>query len=246
MVNLFSNHLAYECITDSFTGMSYFRAEVAQIDAWERMGNTGWNFASLFPYYKKSERFQPPTEQMIGAGASYDPSSHGYDGPITVGFSETMQGSAVSRDTNATMQALGFPASFETNDGSMRGFTLSLSTMDNELNVRQDAARAYYWPHANRTNLHVYLNAFAERIVWTEEEEAELAVAKGVTFTANGTTQMIQAKKEVILSAGALRSPLILEHSGVGNPRYDSKDCDKTSVADPIPVSFPHLALMSR
>lgn len=209
--------LLSEC-TDSI-GMSYFRAETNQIDAWERLGNKGWNFASLLPYYKKSERLEPPTAGQIAAGASYDPSFHGTDGPLTVAWSPSMQASSFTQDTNATNQALGFPSSFDTNDGTMRGLTTALSTMDNELNVRQDAARAYYWPHANRTNLHVYLNAFADRIVWDEKSKAKLAVAKGVTFSANGTTTTIFAKKEVILSAGALRSPLILEHSGVGNPR---------------------------
>lgn len=199
--------------------MSYFRAETAQIDAWEALGNEGWNFASLLPYYKKSERLEIPNENQIAAGASYDPSVHGTDGPITVAFSPSMQASNYTQDANTTNQILGFASSFDPNDGSMRGFTVGISTMDNELNVRQDAARAYYWPYANRTNLHVYLNAFADRIVWDENNEQELAVAKGVTFSANGTTTTIIAKKEVILSAGALRSPLILEHSGIGNPK---------------------------
>lgn len=199
--------------------MSYFRAETAQIDAWEALGNEGWNFASLLPYYKKSERLEIPNENQIAAGASYDPSVHGTDGPVTVAFSPSMQASNYTQDANTTNQILGFASSFDPNDGSMRGFTVGISTMDNELNVRQDAARAYYWPYANRTNLHVYLNAFADRIVWDENNEQELAVAKGVTFSANGTTTTIIAKKEVILSAGALRSPLILEHSGIGNPK---------------------------
>jgi choline dehydrogenase-like flavoprotein len=78
-----------------------------------------------------------------------------------------------------------------------------------------------YWPFVNRTNLVLYSNTLANKIVWKESANAtsDCAVASGVEVTtANGTIAIIYARNEVILSAGAVRSSALLELSGVGNP----------------------------
>ena len=103
----------------------------------------------------------------------------------------------------------------------MRGFTRYPTTVDRELNVREDAGRAYYLPYENRTNLHLFTNSFAQRVTWDESSNGTEPRANGVVYTdASGKQQTIAATKEVILSAGSLRSPLLLELSGVGNPEY--------------------------
>lgn len=100
----------------------------------------------------------------------------------------------------------------------MRGFNIYPSTLDVDLNVREDAARAYYFPYDDRKNLHLLENTTANRLFW-KNGSAEEAIADGVEITsADGKVTRVHAKKEVIISAGALRSPLILELSGVGNP----------------------------
>ena len=115
-----------------------------------------------------------------------------------------------------TWANLGIPHNFGVNGGSVRGFTVWQSTMDREKNVREVAARAYYYPIENRPNLHVFLNTTANRITW---KDCEGAVANGVEVShQNGTVGTLAARKEVILSAGSLRSPAILELSGIGNP----------------------------
>jgi choline dehydrogenase-like flavoprotein len=68
------------------TGMTYIRAQKAQIDAWEALGNPGWNWDALLPYYKKAEGFILPTSAQADDGASFDPTQHGDAGLVSVGF----------------------------------------------------------------------------------------------------------------------------------------------------------------
>lgn len=101
----------------------------------------------------------------------------------------------------------------------MRGFTRYPTTVDAKLNVREDAGRAYYLPFENRTNLDLYTNSFVQRLTWDESSNSSNPRVNGVVYTdASGKQQTISATKEVILSAGSLRSPLLLELSGIGNP----------------------------
>lgn len=201
--------------------MTYLRAETAQIDAWELVGNEGWNWDSLMPYYKKSEYIQKPTASQLLRGASLNPETHGTSGPLAVGWTEDMLNQEIVSSVNQTFEALGLPFNKEPNAGSMRGFTVFPKTIDRANNVREDAGRAYYWPISKRPNLDLFLNSFVEKMIWhplSDSPDAKPS-ASGVVFVdRNGTRNTILANREVILSAGSLRSPLLLEQSGVGNP----------------------------
>jgi len=86
--------------------------------------------------------------------------------------------------------------------------------------IRADGARSFYFPIASRPNLHVFLNTTAARIIWDKKKAAKSdLVASGVeVITENKETETMLAAKEVIVAAGAIRSPAFLEHSGIGNP----------------------------
>lgn len=101
----------------------------------------------------------------------------------------------------------------------MRGFFVWPSTIDRDANVREDAARAFYYPVQGRQNLKVFLNTTVNRILWEDRNGTDGVVrARGVEVTAqDGSVFEIGAEREVVLSAGSLRSPAILELSGVGN-----------------------------
>lgn len=130
-----------------------------------------------------------------------------------------MMAGATVDAVNSTYQSLGLNWNADPNTGNMRGFSTYPRTIDRALNIRADAARAYYYPIANRTNLHVYLNANAERLTWDEDKNGAKPFANGVEYTdSTGAKKTLRVNKEVILSAGSLRSPLLLEHSGIGNP----------------------------
>jgi choline dehydrogenase-like flavoprotein len=208
----------YSIVSDEIKGMAYLRAQAAQINAWEHLGNDGWNWESLLPYYKQSEHLQVPTKEQCSAGATYNIAVHGITGPLKTGWNNGLQGEKVTSLINATYTSLGLPYIEEANDGSMRGFTRYPATVDQTLNIREDAGRAYYLPIQNRTNLDLYTNSFVQRMTWDEASTNSTPRVNGVEFTdASGKQKILSAKKEVILSAGALRSPLILELSGVGS-----------------------------
>lgn len=200
--------------------MTYTRVEDAQIDAWEKVGNAGWTWDALFPYYKKSEQFVPPNAEQAAGGAAYNPDYHGFAGHLTVGWPNDINNWAYLSAFNSTLETLNVPYNKDVNGGKMRGLNVFPETVNPVENVREDAARAYYYGIENRTNLDVFLFTFADRIVWGDSA-AGAPLAKGVEVTAsNGTSYTIYARKEVILSAGSYRTPMLLEYSGVGDPRY--------------------------
>jgi len=199
--------------------MTYIRPEDVQIDAWEALGNPEWNWKSLYPYYKRSEAFQVPTDQQQMNGAAFELEAHGFDGPLDVSFNLALLGGNIHSVLNETWRNLGIPWRREVNDGKLRGFTVWPQTLDSSANVREDAARAYYYPIANRSNLDVYVNTIASRIFWAKAVKSENRVATGVEIiSADGSASILTAKKEVIISTGALRTPVLLERSGIGSP----------------------------
>ncbi|TQN70513.1 Glucose oxidase [Colletotrichum shisoi] len=204
--------------TSTINGMAYTRAEASQIDAWEQLGNEGWNWDALLPYYLKSEHFQTPEPARQVAGhLEYQAELHGEDGPLLTGWTYGQANGTVPAVLNATFQNLGLPWNEDVNGGNMVGFSVFPRTVDQERAVREDAARAYYYPYQNRTNLRVLLNTRAQKLTW--RDNATVPTADGVeVISANGSSSVVKARKEVILSAGALVSPLLLELSGVGRP----------------------------
>ena len=202
--------------------MDYCRAEKAQIDNWESvLGNKGWNWDNLLEYYRKSEQFQPPDARQLAAGADYDPVYHGFTGNLKVGWTDKIENRTQPEAINATYHALGIPYRRDPNGGEMRGWSFHPRTVDAEKGVREDSARAYYWPIQSRPNLKLMPNTLVNKIVWSEEDRSSRPTATGVeATTSDGTKIVLKARKEVIISTGALRSALLLELSGIGNPEY--------------------------
>jgi choline dehydrogenase len=196
--------------------MTYIRAQKAQIDAWEDLGNLGWNWDALLPYYKKAEHFHVPSLNQSVAGASFNAEDHGTHGPVHVGFPPNLDAGPFYTTARETFARLGQPFNKDVNGGDVHGFDVFPLTCVPGLGIRSDAAHAYYWPIADRPNLKV-LRGTATRILWRDVE----AVARGIEYvTPNGSRLEVTATKEVVLSAGALRTPALLELSGVGNPQY--------------------------
>jgi choline dehydrogenase-like flavoprotein len=206
----------------TINGMTYLRAERDQIDEWEELGNEGWNWNSMWEYYVAQEGFQIPDEKLQEKGAIYNNDAHGKDGELAVGFTLYLVGQGFADMLKETSRIIGYPYNEDANDGDMRGFNTWPMTLNSSGPVRADAARAFYFPIAeSRPNLHVFFNTTATRIVWDDGDYAmsEGMVASGVeVVTPNKGTEIIYATKEVVAAAGAIRSPALLEHSGVGNP----------------------------
>ncbi|KAI9370551.1 hypothetical protein BJX61DRAFT_87002 [Aspergillus egyptiacus] len=204
--------------TSTINGMTYIRAEDVQIDAWETLGNPGWNWSSLWPYHLKSEGFEPPTQPQLAAGASFRGFYHSQDGPVNVAYQDALQNGSLAALANQTWQRLGVPFNSDASGGNLRGFFVWPQTLDREANVREDAARAYYYPVKGRSNI-VILRGHVDKITWASMKGSKV-LAEGVEYTApDGSVRTLHVDREVIVSAGAIRSPAILELSGVGNPQ---------------------------
>ena len=158
-----------------------------------------------------------PEAFQLADGVSYVTADHGYSGPVKVGWSYHIENSTIFSTFNASNNAVGLSYNKDPNGGHMHGLNFIPKLVDRDAGIRADAARAYYFPYAGRKNLNLFLNTYANKIIWNCTNETP--VAGGVqVVAADGTVSTIYANKEVIVSAGALRSPVILELSGVGNP----------------------------
>lgn len=198
--------------------MVYIRGDKAQYDAWEELGNKGWNWDSIFAYDKKGEHFIPPTRAQIAKGATYEKDAHGTDGPLDMGFPFSISNSSYHEKASATWKTLGIETITDLNDGNPHGFDTAPMTLDPRAALREDSSRAYYTPVESRPNLKI-IKGTVKRITWSNSHN-RAAVADGFEYVdPSGKLVAIKAKKEVVLSASAYRTPLILEGSGVGNPK---------------------------
>ncbi|KAJ9504007.1 hypothetical protein H2202_000063 [Exophiala xenobiotica] len=218
-------------------GMTYIRPSKSQIDLWPSLGlELDWN--RYFTASKKGEHFRPPTSNLSALGAAYQNSSHGYAGPLDTCINPHIIGGDIHDIFNSTFKKLGIPPRCDFCGGDLRGFGIQDVTVDQIADVREDAARAYYYPFMNRKNLVVMVNTTATRILWSPSPQNRpngnaVASAAEVVSHQNGQVSTIYADREIVLSAGAIRSPAILEHSGVGNPAILSRQ----SIEVKIPLS---------
>lgn len=234
------------------SGMTYLRGDAAVFDSWEELGNQGWNWESLFPYFKKSEQYIAPSEDQMLTGASYEPDSHGSEGSVHVGYPANLQSNNYSDAVQETWKKLSVDHSPDLNSGIGRGFNIGPQTLDPELNRRWDSARAYYIPVEDRPNLKI-LKGTVKRITWAEEKHGGSCkwgcdvVADGVEYlTEDGKSHIVKAGKEVVVSAGSFRSPLVLEGSGIGSPRYGSDPNPSRTRREAVANIRAHVRILER
>lgn len=150
---------------------------------------------------------------------NYVPRYHGEEGLLKTGHPYQVEKGSFYESARETCETIGFTLNQDMNGGETRGFGAYPQTLDRDANVRESAARAYYEPIDNRPNLRV-IQGTVKRITFGNSASGQL-VATGVEYTDDkDNLASIAAGKEVILSAGTYVSPLILEASGIGNPRY--------------------------
>ncbi|KAF7345426.1 Alcohol oxidase [Mycena venus] len=188
--------------------LQYHRPARSDIDALGELGNQGWNWELLEPYYAKSERFILPVEK--NNTLTYDVAHHGLDGPLAVGFPTPL--STFEHPFQMAMKNLGIDLIKD----PIKGAWYTPVTIDPTERVRSYAANKYYQPNASRENLTVVVCAQVTKIV-TELDHNALATAVEVVFHNEEALYTVKVGKEVILSAGTIMSPQILELSGIGD-----------------------------
>lgn len=197
--------------------MTYVRGDAPEIDAWEELGNPGWNWETMLKYYKKLEKFTGPEEWQVDAGATFDPAFHGTDGEVHTCFNPILLNGSYYDDTVEAWKSLGHAKIKDANSGSVGGFDVWPQLIDAETNTRWDAATAFFWPVYDKRDNLKFVNGTANKLLWADHSGKHQARASGVEYTsAAGETVQLKANKEIILAAGALTTPLILENSGIG------------------------------
>ncbi|KAL2015166.1 hypothetical protein VTK56DRAFT_6185 [Thermocarpiscus australiensis] len=191
----------------------------AIIDAWGALGNEGWSFDTLQPYLRKfATTYEPPksTREVCRMDGYYDAAfTKSESGPVHVSFTE---GHGVANTAwMDTFAKLGLQMTTDPRSGAAVGAFQNAATINPETKTRSYAANAYLSPEVRkRENLVVMTNTLVTKIVLEKLADGN-AVARGVRIRAkNGEEKTISARHEVVLSAGALQSPQLLELSGIG------------------------------
>jgi choline dehydrogenase len=185
--------------SSSINGMIYIRGHARDFDQWRQMGLSGWGYGDVLPYFMRSESLE-------GGGDAY----HGSDGPLHV--SKASSRSRIYSSFIAAGGQAGHKLTSDFNGYQQEGFgPYQLTIKDGK---RWSAAAAYLHPALGRTNLTTETGARTTAILM------EKGRAIGVEFARDGQTRRVYADAEVILSAGAVQSPQILQLSGIGDPEH--------------------------
>nr|BAQ25461.1 putative dehydrogenase [Neocamarosporium betae] len=188
----------------------------ANFEAWKALGNEGWDAAGLAPYFRKYSRLTPPsaeTKEFLSIDYINE-ELHGKNGPLQVSFPDIY--GPFQASLAKALDKLGWCNTDDPIEGEKLGNFACGLTIDPETKTRSYAGSAYYTPEvAKRPNLQVLTETFVEKILTKTNDGCVEATGVRVR-TKDGTHHEITAKKEVILSAGAIQSPQILELSGIG------------------------------
>ncbi|GAB0089545.1 glucose dehydrogenase [Sergentomyia squamirostris] len=196
--------------SSSHNTLFYIRGNQRDYDHWEDLGNEGWSWRDVLEYFKKSEGNKNDEVADLYGGKF-----HNKNGPLTVEFFSPSDQWKVMFFEAA--KELGYKYLIDFNGNDHIGFGLSQKTVCN--NRRMSTAKAFLVPAKNRPNLHVVKNAHVLNLEFDDKNKSKI-VYRGVKVNlANKKNLVVEARKEVIMSAGSINTPQILMLSGIG-PRY--------------------------
>ena len=181
----------------SINGMVYFRGQPQDFEDWAAMGNPGWSYREVLPYFIRSE------SNDSYAGSPY----HGTDGPIRV--SHIPRPNPMIAAFLEAMRSLGFKRCDDFNGPHPEGYGRRQGTIRN--GRRDSTAAAYLRPARSRHNLKVLTDSLVTRVV------IENGRAMAVELQHGGETRRLNARREIVISAGAVQSPQVLMLSGIGD-----------------------------
>ncbi|KZV68632.1 GMC oxidoreductase [Peniophora sp. CONT] len=220
--------------------MVYSRANTAEYDAFESLGNDGWNcdvYVFTLILVSKAETFTGPSEDIKGSyHIATNGDAHGFGGPLKISYSHWYN--ELHLRFIDTLVNLGIPVNKDPTSGDNTGASTGMFTIDPALATRTSAAnastysvysceyslltysrapQAYYSPNADRPNLQLLPDSQVTRVL-LDLVDGEY-VAKGVEFFTGNKKYTVHAKREVILCCGSFQSPMVLELSGIGTSK---------------------------
>ncbi|MYE23566.1 MAG: choline dehydrogenase [Gammaproteobacteria bacterium] len=182
--------------SSSINGMLYVRGQALDYDTWAQLGNRGWSYDEVLPFFKRSENCERGSDDYHGSGGELNVADMVESHPLLGAF--------VDAGTE-----IGYAANPDYNGASQEGFGIYQVTQRN--GRRFSSARAFLDPARSRSNLTIATRAMAECVL-TEDGRAT-----GVRYSQGGGAAIeATANREVILAAGAVQSPQLLELSGIG------------------------------
>ena len=181
--------------SSSLNAMIYTRGHRADYDHWAALGNPGWSYADVLPYFKKAEHNERGADDW-----------HGVGGPLNV--KDLTQPNRFSGLFVQAGEQAGYPRNADFNGPEQEGVGMYQVTHKN--GERYSAAKAYVTPNLSRPNLQVFTGALTTRILLEKKR------AVGVEFEHEGQTKQLKCTREVLLCAGAIQSPQLLMLSGIG------------------------------
>ena len=182
--------------SSSINGMVYVRGHARDFDEWQSQGARDWDYRHCLPYFKKADDWAFGSDDYRAQG-----------GPLAVNNGNNMQNPLYRAFIEAGEQA-GYMKTADYNGRQQEGFGPMHMTVNNGL--RWSTANAYLKPVLQRPNLAVITGALTQRILLEQRR------AVGVEFLRSGSTQTLKARREVLLSAGPIASPQLLQVSGIG------------------------------
>ncbi len=183
--------------SSSINGMIYMRGQSVDYDGWRQAGNEGWGWDDVLPYFRKSEDYHGGQSALHGAGGEWRVEQQRLSWPILDAFRDAAD-------------ELGIPRTDDFNQGD--NFGSGYFEVNQRRGVRWNASKAFLRPVLKRANLRVITAAEVDRLV------LEGSRVRGVEFRHEGKICKALAHREVLLCAGAVNSPKLLELSGIGQP----------------------------
>ncbi|GIJ90384.1 hypothetical protein Asppvi_009338 [Aspergillus pseudoviridinutans] len=193
--------------------MTYCKPSAENIDLWQNLGNPGWSWEELSPYYHRSQSLDDETERpkKVPSGQRR---TYGRTGPIKTSFSPWQLAIEESM-MDAFNKISGIPRPKDPLGGHHLGLYQSVSTIDRANDgVRSYATTGYLLPCLNRSNLRVVTGGTVCKLHLQKDSKRAI----GVEFWCDGAFHQVSVAREVILSAGSIQSPKLLELSGIGDP----------------------------
>lgn len=187
--------------SSSINGHIYNRGQRMDFDTWAQMGNRGWGYADVLPYFRRLEKRVGEGEALYrGRDGNLIVTTMNWRDPLCEAFME----GAIS---------LGIPRNPDYNGKTQEGVSYCQRTINNGLRV--SGATAFLKPAMKRPNVHVHTHAHATEIIFEGKRAVGVRYMKGGRA---GTPVAVRANKEVILSGGTYNSPQLLQLSGIGSP----------------------------
>ncbi|KAI1748192.1 GMC oxidoreductase-domain-containing protein [Xylaria castorea] len=212
-------------------GLCWTRGSAADYDAWRNLGNPGWGWTDLLPYFLKSENYTTHSDISVQNSVHMRPAhgKHGRQGPVQVGFPRYVYNQTYN--FLAGIQQLGIPLNEDLNSGYATGANLIPASVAAGNQSRADARTAYLDPVLSRPNFELLTGHFVTRILsgnvgnHTSQKLSqgpggvpEKVTVTGVEIAAASTAPKytVSCSREIIVAAGAILSPVLLQISGFG------------------------------